>query len=92
MIDEGKVTIVRQYLVGEFPSSEIREWYDSGREAQCFKIGSGGTCREVIFAGEFLRHYGENEIPKLLKIFLLVEHLRECDLPIIVTSEGLSTE
>jgi len=92
MIDEEKVTTVRQYLASEFPVSEIEDWYDSGRKAHCFKIGSAGTCRDVIFSGEFLLDHGENEIPELLKSFLLVEHLRECDLTIIVTNEGLSAE
>jgi hypothetical protein len=92
MIDEGKVAAVRQYLAREFPASEIRDWYDSEQKAQCFEIGSGKDTLKAILSGEFLKDHAENEIPRLLESFLLVEHLKECDLPIIVGNDGLSTE
>ncbi len=92
MINVEKVAAVRKYLSLEFPGLEIRDHYDSGRKAQCFEIGSGGTCSEAIISKEVLEDHDEDKIVKLLKSFLLVEHLRECDLPIIVTNEGLRTE
>jgi hypothetical protein len=92
MIDESKVTAVRQYLTQEFPVTKIRDWFDSGRMAQCFEIESGKTWPKAIFSEEFLEDHADNEIPALLKGFLLAEHLKECDLPIVVTNDGLSTE
>jgi len=92
MINVEKVAAVRKYLSLEFPGLEIRDHYDSGRMAQCFEIGSGRTCSEAIISKEVFDDHDEGEILKILKSFLLVEHLRECDLPIIVTNEGLRTE
>ena len=92
MIDAGKVAAVRKYLSIEFPGLEIRDRYDSGRMAQCFEIGDGRTCSRAILTETFLADHDEAEIPSMLKSFLLVEHLRECNLPIIVTNEGLSTD
>jgi hypothetical protein len=92
MINEEKVAAVRKYLSLEFPGLEIRDHYDSGRVAHCFVIGSGGTCSKAIIAEEVLEDHDESEILRMLKSFLLVEHLRECDFPIIVTNEGLRTD
>ena len=92
MINVEKVAVVRKYLSLEFPGLEIRDHYDSGRMAQCFEIGSGMTCSMAIISEEVLDDHDEGEILKILKSFLLIEHLRECDLPIIVTNKGLSTE
>jgi hypothetical protein len=92
MIDAGKIAAVRKYLSLEFPGLEIRDHYDSGRMAQCFEIGPGGTCPKAILTEAFLQDHDEAEIPATLKSFLLVEHLRECNLPIIVTNEGLSMD
>jgi len=92
MIKVEKVTAVRGYLAREFPGAEIRDRYDSGRRAQFFEVGSGSSCHKVIVSGEFLEDHAEDEIPKLLKRFLLVEHLRECTLPIIVTNDGLKAD
>jgi hypothetical protein len=92
MINVEKVAAVRKFLSFEFPGLEIRDHYDSERIAQCFEIGSGRTRSEAIITKEFLEDHDEDKILKLLKNFLFVEHLRECDLPIIVTNEGLSTE
>ena len=47
MIDPEKVAAVRKYLSVEFPGLEIRDYYDSGRMAQFFEIGSGRTCCKV---------------------------------------------
>ena len=89
MIKAEKVAAVRKYLMLEFPDFQIRDYYESGRMAQCFEIGSERTRFKTIVSEEFLKDHDENEIPVMLKRFLLVEHLRECDLPIIVTNEGL---
>jgi len=87
-----KVDAVRKYLSLEFPGLEIRDHYDSGRMAQCFEIGSGRTCSEAIISKEVFDDHDEGEILKILKSFLLVEHLRECDYPVIVTNEGLKID
>jgi hypothetical protein len=92
MINVEKVAAVRKYLSLEFPGLEIRDHYDSGRMAQCFEIGSGRTCSKAIISKGILEDRDEGEILRMLKSFLLVEHLRECDLPIIVTTDGLRTE
>jgi hypothetical protein len=92
MINVEKVDAVRKYLSLEFPGLEIRDHYDSGRMAQCFEIGSGRTCSKAIISKGILEDRDEGEILRMLKSFLLVEHLRECDLPIIVTTDGLRTE
>ena len=92
MINVEKVAAVRKYLSLEFSGLEIRDHYDSGRMAQCFEIGSGRTCSQAIISKEVLEDHDEGEILRMLKSFRLVEHLRECDLPIIVTNEGLRIE
>jgi hypothetical protein len=92
MTDVEKVAAVRKYLSLQFPGLEIRDYYDSVRKAQCFEIGTGATCSKAIISKEVLEDRDEGEILRILKSFLLVEHLRECDFPIIVTNEGLRTE
>lgn len=91
MVNNEKIAAVRKYLSHEFPGFEILDHYDSGRMAQCFEIGSG-KCSKAIISEEFLENHNESEIQATLKGFLLAEHLGECDIPIIVTSTGLSTE
>ncbi|MGC9966357.1 MAG: hypothetical protein ABSE08_13220 [Syntrophobacteraceae bacterium] len=92
MINVEKVVAVRKYLSLEFPGLEIRDHYDSGRMAQCFEIGPERTCFKAILAEKFFEDHDEGEIAPTLKGFLLVEHLRECDYPVIVTNEGLKID
>ncbi|MGA2401166.1 MAG: hypothetical protein ABSG91_05590 [Syntrophobacteraceae bacterium] len=92
MINVEKVAAVRKYLSLEFPGLEIRDHYDPGGMAQCFETGPGRIWFKAIISEEFLEDHEEGEIPAILRSFLLVEHLRECELPIIVTSEGLKIE
>jgi hypothetical protein len=92
MVDEAKISAVRKYLSLEFPGLEIRDHYDAGRKAQCFETGPGGYRSKAIISREFLEHCDTEEIPAKLKSFLLAEHLKECNMPIIVTSAGLSAE
>ena len=92
MVNEEKIAAVRKYLSLEFPGLEIRDHYDSGRMAQCFEIGPGRPCPRTIISKEFFEDHNGAEIPATLKGFLLAEHLRECDIPIVVTNAGLSIE
>jgi hypothetical protein len=92
MVDKEKVAAVRRYLSVEFPDLEVRDHYDSERIAQCFEVGQGRRSSVAIISRQFFEDHEESQIPAMLKAFLLVEHLRECDLPILVGNEGLSLE
>ena len=89
MISVGKISAVRDFLSQEFPNSGVLDHYEPGKEAQCFEVTQGKGSLKAVISEEFLEDHTEDEIRVLLKKFLLVEHLRECDLPIIVTNEGL---
>jgi hypothetical protein len=89
MIGEDKVKAVREYLQGELGSSAIRDHYEPGRKAQVFVVESAEGSHKAVVSYEFLQDHEAGAIPGVLKKFLLAEHLRECDDPILVTAKGL---
>lgn len=92
MADQEKITAVRKYLRDEFADCEIRDRHEPGLRAQIFQVELGKGRREARISEEFLSDNAALDIPRLLREFLLAEHLRECDFPLIVTNAGLAGE
>jgi hypothetical protein len=93
MLDQEKVTAVRDYLQTEFPNHSIDDWYDPERKAQTFRVSAQGSTYQAIVAQEFLDDHEVAAIGLKLKIFTLAEHLRDLPSdPVIVTSHGLKLD
>lgn len=90
MSDGNKIAAVYSYLKDEFGQCEITDSYESGREAQAFRIQSDRMRSTALITSKFLNTFEAGQIPETLRKFLLAEHLRECDFPILVTETGLS--
>jgi hypothetical protein len=93
MVDQVKLTAVRDYLQTEFPNHSIDDWYDHERKAQCFSVEAQGLTYHAVVSHEFLDDQEAPGIGPRLIGLTLAEHLR--DLPsdrIIVTSHGLKLD
>ncbi|MCE5335376.1 MAG: hypothetical protein LLG06_12405 [Desulfobacteraceae bacterium] len=90
MTDGEKIAAVYSYLKEEFGQCRITDSYESGREAQVFRIESDRMGSTALVTSKFLSTYEAGIIPETLRKFLLAEHLRECNFPIVVTESGLS--
>ncbi len=90
MIEKDKIQAVYSYLKEQFDSSEISDSYDPGKSSQVFRVQTGISQCTAVVNGAFLEKHSAGEIPDILRRFLLAEHLRECDFPIVVTPSGLS--
>ncbi|MHC1728093.1 MAG: hypothetical protein AB9866_19170 [Syntrophobacteraceae bacterium] len=90
MADSEKVSAVYNYLEKEFDSRSITESYEAGRKAHVFKIQSGNSRHTAVIRDDFFEKQDAQSIADTLERFLLAEHLRECDFPIVVTPTGLS--
>jgi hypothetical protein len=87
--ESDKIAAVCQYLNGEFNPCSIDYHFDLGKMAHVFAIKATGSYTAVI-QNEFLETKSTQEIPSILRKFLLAEHLRECNFPIVVTNSGLT--
>ncbi len=90
MAEDRKVEAVEKYLKEEFDSAAIERGIDSGRNALVFKIKNANRFASAVITNEFLEKNAADEIPGILRAYLLAEHLRECDFPIVVTRTGLT--
>jgi hypothetical protein len=93
MVDQEKVTAVRDYLATEFPKHQIEDWYDPQRLAHCFKVSGQGSTYDAVVSHEFLDDHEAPAIEPKLRNFTLAEHLRDLPSdPVVVTSHGLKLE
>lgn len=93
MVDERKVQSVVAHFESEFPGCTIEEKQDPDQRLVRFAIINGSTTYRAIIAYEFLEDHKAEEIPSLLRMFLLTEHLRELpSTPLVVTNRGLKLE
>ena len=90
MADDDKIAAVVKYLSEELGPDAIENNYDSGRKAQVFKLSSGGRNSSAVVTDEFFEKNAAAAIPGRLKAFLLAEHLKDCNFPLVVTANGLS--
>lgn len=90
MGDRKRIDAVYTYLKDEFGQCAITDAYESGREAHVFRIESGNMRSTALVKREFFDMFDPRDIPDTLRKFLLAEHLRECNFPIVVTPSGLS--
>ncbi len=90
MAEDCKVEAIEKYLKEELDSVTIERSIDSGRNALVLRIKSGNRFASAVITKEFLEKNIADEIPGILRAYLLAEHLRECDFPIVVTRTGLT--
>jgi len=90
MVDKDKISAVYGYLTQEFGPCVISDSFDQGRNAHVFTIESGNSRSSAVVNRDFLERNTAETIPVILRKFLLAEHLRECNFPIVVTPVGLS--
>ncbi len=90
MADGEKIAAVYEYLQKEFESCSITDSYEFGRRGRVFKIETANALRTAVIRDDFFERQDARSIPATLKGFLLAEHLRECDFPLVVTPDGLS--
>jgi hypothetical protein len=87
--ETDKISGVLQYLNEEFNLCTIQNHFDFGRMAHVFDIRTTKS-NTIVVQKEFLEAHSGEEIPGILRRFLLAEHLRECNFPIVVTNSGLT--
>lgn len=90
MADGEKIAAVYEYLRKEFESCSITDSYEFGRRGQVFRIETANALRTAVIRDDFFDKQDVRSIPGTLRSFLLAEHLRECDFPLVVTPDGLS--
>ena len=89
MAEDDKLSAIQHYFEGEFNSCTIEYRFDFGETAYIFEIKTTRACTAII-KKEFLEANSVEAIPDILRKFLLAEHLRECDFPIVVSNLGLT--
>ena len=93
VIDQEKVSAVRNYLQTEFPGCSIQEQYDPERKALCFSVSDQGSTYLASVTHEFLDKHEAPVIGSKLAKLTLAEHLRDLpSQPVIVTIGGLELE
>lgn len=85
-----KIAAVYDYLGEEFQDSGIEDRFDAARDARLFTITTGKFTRTVVIKRDFFENNTVQTVRNVLKGFLLAEHIRECDFPLVVTAAGLS--
>lgn len=93
MVDPKKIQSVVTHLENEFPGCTVEGHHDLAQRVHRFVIKNGATAYRAIVLEEFLETHKAEEIPPLLTMFTLAEHLRE--LPsagFVVTKRGLKLE
>jgi hypothetical protein len=90
MIEGEKIAAVHSYLKEHFDSCVVTDSYDPGTSSQVFRFQSGDVQRTAVVEEAFLEKNSAVAIPDMLRRFLLAEHLKECNFPIVVTPSGLS--
>lgn len=90
MADENKLEAVEKYLKEEFDSPAIERSFDSGQDALVLKIKTNSRLATAVITNQFLEKNPADDIPGILRTFMLAEHLRECDFPVVVTRTGLT--
>jgi hypothetical protein len=87
--ETDKIAAVHQYLNEELNPSTIENHFDSGQMAHIFEVKTTRS-HTTIVKNEFLENNSAQAIPGILRKFLLAEHLKECNFPIVVTNSGLT--
>jgi hypothetical protein len=90
MIESEKIAAVYSYLKQQFDSCAITDSYDTGTSSQVFRVQTGDSHCTAVVEKAFLEKHSALAIPEILSRFLLAEHLRECNFPIVVTPSGLT--
>jgi hypothetical protein len=91
MIDALKISVIRNYLVCEFPSLVISDFSDEKRKAHCFRLDENGVKHCITITIEFFLFHPSNEaILSVLQQWKLAEALRHYGKsPVQVTSDGI---
>jgi hypothetical protein len=93
MVDQEKLTAVREYLRKEFAGFTIEDWSESGQKAHLFRVTGERRVHNASIAEDFLNELETGEVESKLRSFTLAEHLREIpDTPIMVTRNGLKLQ
>ncbi len=90
MGDSEKIAAVYDYLKAEFESCSITDSYNGERKARVFRVESANSRHTALVEDVFFERNTAQSIPETLRKFLLAEHLRECNFPIVVTANGLT--